>query len=264
MRSPVPLSGLCALILLAAAGPVLAQAVATPVPADDFDTASLARELARVLGFVILIESAMAALFRWRAYRVLLGGRALKTPIMFAVGWLVVTQFHYDIVARLLQIADPGSQVVQSGTFSQLLSALVIAGGSSGIADIFRKLGLRPPIEAETPAKRLGKTEAYLSVQIERVAALGEVQIALRELDSCTEPPIAGSVGERPLNERLRDAFGFTRMRFPREEGQIVKALKDYEITLIYRTEDTPVPKPHPPLTVCFAPGALVDLRLTA
>ncbi|PTV94865.1 hypothetical protein C8J27_106133 [Rhodobacter aestuarii] len=246
------------------AAPETPAPAASPVPAAELDTAALAAELARVLALVILIESAMAALFRWRAYRILFNGRALKTPIMFAVGWLVVTRFDYDIVARMLEIAYPGSETLRSSSLSQILSAMVIAGGSSGIADIFHRMGLRTPIAEETRAKVKSETEAWLAILIDRKEAVGDIQVGLRKLTTMQQVPIAGTVGERSFGERFRNAFGLIRLRFPREEGQIVSANIDYEITLHYATTLGGPLSETKSMKAAFAPGALVDLRLTA
>ena len=118
-------------LLLVTASSALSQTT-TVAPAAGIDTGALAAELARVLAFVIVIESAMSAVFNWRLYRVLLGGHAMQTPIMVLVGFLVVSLFDYDIVARLLHITMPSSAQPASNWLSMTLSALVIAGGSNG------------------------------------------------------------------------------------------------------------------------------------
>ena len=238
---------------------------ASAAPASGIDTSALAAELARVLAFVIIIESAMSALFNWRLYRLLFGGHALRTPIMLLVGWLVVTQFNYDIVARLLHLSLPGAAQPVSNWLSMLLSAFVIAGGSNGIFTIFARLGLRNPLSGAEPPPELDQTQAWIAIHLTGQGAKTAVQVALKDLATTTRPPIAGSVARRTLSEKLADAFGLNHHRFPKTGGRMVKAGTDYEITLIWhakadgtRTEEVL----HVAGVYRFAPRAIVDLYI--
>ena len=77
--------------------------MATPAFAQDAATdvaliATIGALLGKLLLVLLLLESAMSALFNWRVYRIVLSGRAWKTPIMFGLGLLVVICFHYDFI----------------------------------------------------------------------------------------------------------------------------------------------------------------------
>jgi hypothetical protein len=107
---------------------------------------SIGALLGKLLLVLLLLESAMAALFNWRVYRVVLSGRAWKTPIMFGIGLLVVTGFDYDFIDTAITDIAGGGASDSLGWVSVTLSAMVIAGGSQGVHDILKKLGLRSSI----------------------------------------------------------------------------------------------------------------------
>lgn len=254
----------------------LAQQVAA-APASQLDMSAIATELGRVLVLVIVIESAMTALFNWRLYRVLFGGHALRTPIMVLVGWWVVTLFDYDIVARLLQLSVTGTEAATSNWLSRILSALVIAGGSSGVFTIFARLGLRNPLAGTETPPQLDNTQAWLAIHLVGESGPDTVHIALNDLGTATRPAIAGSVTRRAAGQsfldRLKDAFGVSGNRFPRSGGRTIKADTDYEIALIRRLEppklksDPQNPEPASEIIAVagvyrFAPRAIVDLYL--
>lgn len=248
---------------------------ATAAPASGLASEALALELGRVLVFVIIIESAMAAVFNWRFYRVMFGGHAIRTPIMVVVGWLVVTQFDYDIVARLLQLSIHGTDTVASTALSKILSALVIAGGSGGVFAIFARLGLRNPLAGSEPPPALDATQAWLAIHLIGENLPDSVQIALNDLGTTTRPSIAGTVSRRPfwpsVVDRLKDSFGLGNNRFPRSGGRTVKAGTDHQITLIWQAKSAGANTGHDTAAsevaldagvYRFAPRAIVDLYL--
>jgi len=225
-------------LLLITTSSALAQQT-TVAPAAGIDTGALAAELARVLAFVIVIESAMSAVFNWRLYRVLLGGHAMQTPIMVLVGFLVVSLFDYDIVARLLHITMPSSAQPASNWLSMTLSALVIAGGSNGVFTIFARLGLRSPLAGSDAAPELDQTQAWLAIHLVGTNLPGE-----------------------SLRDKIADAFGLNTARFPKSGGRTVKVGTDYEITLICRDHPGATAITHAVGVYRFAPRAIVDLYL--
>ena len=249
----------------------------TAAPAGQLELDAVGIELGRVLVLAVIIESAMAAVFNWRLYRVLFGGHALRTPIMVLVGWWVVTQFDYDIVARVLHLSIPGSEEVTSNWLSLALSALVIAGGSSGVFAILARLGLRNPLAGTDPPPTLDPTQAWLAIHLTGESGPDTVQVALNDLGTAIHPAIAGTVARRAagptLLHLLKDAFGLSGNRFPRSGGRTVKAETDYEIILIRRREPIRTINGGPEndamseaVSVAgvyrFAPRAIVDLYL--
>lgn len=61
------------------------------------DLSVLLPSLVGVFVVATLMESALTTLFQWRLYLEFFNGRAVKTLIMIAVGYAVVSQFSYDI-----------------------------------------------------------------------------------------------------------------------------------------------------------------------
>ena len=129
-------------VFVVMAGPAVAQ---TPDPT----IADVGALLGKLLLVLVLLESAMAALFNWRAYLVVLSGRAWKTPIMFGLGLLVVIGFDYDFMeTAILKIAG-GTASEAMRWASVTLSAMVIAGGSQGVHCIETAGPAQPDPDAE-------------------------------------------------------------------------------------------------------------------
>ncbi len=87
----------------------------------------------QLLAVVLVLEPALAALFQWRVYRMAFNARALKTPIMFVVGLLIV-------------------MVAQYNPMDQILSA--VAGAATGDVAVLR---ISPPAPAAITPLRLGE-----------------------------------------------------------------------------------------------------------
>lgn len=65
---------------------------------------------------------------------------------------LVFWSYDLDIAYRLLRALD--YRTVTKSFMGQVLTALLIAGGSSGVFRIFARLGIRIPEERERKAKK--------------------------------------------------------------------------------------------------------------
>ncbi|MFZ1467448.1 MAG: hypothetical protein WAT09_00545 [Paracoccaceae bacterium] len=242
--------------------------MATPAFAQDAATdvaliATIGALLGKLLLVLLLLESAMSALFNWRVYRIVLSGRAWKTPIMFGLGLLVVICFHYDFIDTAITGIAGGTSTAGLGWVSTVLSAMVIAGGSQGIHDLLKKLGLRSPLPDTAPSPRLGEDQAWLALRITRRDAVGDIQIMVTPTDRVPDQPLVGSVDDRPLGRQLAEAFGMIGLRFPRTGGLLVKPNITYDIALSYKTASDPRAL-FPVGSFAFAPRAIVDLDVTA
>ena len=82
----------------------------------------------------VIIEEAGNTLFNWKLFKDNLGGRGLKTPIIFVISILICSYFKIDILLALI-----GSVGVHSTSnwISYGVSALLLTGGS---ATAFRTL----------------------------------------------------------------------------------------------------------------------------
>jgi len=224
---------------------------------------SIGALLGKLLLVLLLLESAMAALFNWRVYRVVLSGRAWKTPIMFGIGLLVVTGFDYDFIDTAITDIAGGGASDSLGWVSVTLSAMVIAGGSQGVHDILKKLGLRSSIPDAEAKPDLREDQAWLALRLRRDKAVGDIQIILSETDRLAEATIVGSVDDRSIGQRLSEAFGLRDLRFPRTGGRVVKSNVTYDLALRYAEAGTAAAV-HPVGSIAFAPRAIVDLDVIA
>jgi len=109
-----------------------------------------------VLALSLVFESAMSVLFDWRLFIRYFEGRGVKTPLIITVAFLVFLNYDLDIVAELLRgFPEIQAQNIGSPTLpGQILTALLIAGGSGGVFRIFARLGIRNPEARERKARK--------------------------------------------------------------------------------------------------------------
>lgn len=222
--------------------------------------------LPQLLGLFVVatvLESALALLFQWRLYREFFNGRAVKTLVMIAAGYAVVRGFDYDIFARIAEHAS--GHAGTSKAFSQFLSACVLAGGSAAVYELFKSLGLRPPVDPERDKPKPDVTKAWVSVKVERKDMQGEIRLYLApvpvpdaEKDKVPTALVATVGARRTVLQRLIGVFMADPLRFPNYGGWTVDAGTPYEIYAI----DT-AGKRHDIYRGCFAGRAIVDFVAT-
>ncbi len=111
-------------------------------------------ELVQILVLFLLLsvvfEAAMTTVFNWRWFAKRFEGRGVKTPLTVVLALIVVNSFEIDLVSRILNVVGDGDHgATVSG---QLLSALLIAGGSDMVYRIFTRLGIRDSSERAAKA----------------------------------------------------------------------------------------------------------------
>lgn len=111
-------------------------------------------ELVQILVLFLLLsvifEAAMTTVFNWRWFAKRFEGRGVKTPLTVLVALVIVNSFEVDLVSRILNVVGNGEH---GATFSgQVLTALLIAGGSDGIYRVFTRLGIRNSAERAAKA----------------------------------------------------------------------------------------------------------------
>jgi len=244
---------------------------------------ALSGTLLQLLAVVIVVESALAALFNWRVFRIAFNARALKTPVMFGVGLLLVLVTTYDpmrtiIAAGGIPLAAPSTvPAFFQWVLTTILSAMIIAGGSEGIFQLLKKLGIRSPEtnQDEADAKALKSDQAWVSIRATGATEPQPIQIGIEELGSAYEakndslsyffdhadkPPLAGSIDSRTVWQRIKAAFTADASRFPSYGGRTVSADKPYRITATWINEDKP--KSVGIFRGKFASRALIDLSV--
>lgn len=176
------------------------------IPDDAVNTSFRILMLAFVLA--LLLESAFALLFNWRLFLEFFAGKAWRTPIMFLGALLVVKAFHLDLMARLFDAYNPTSVGARSlGTgFTQVLSAMVLAGGSAGVNRILVALGFRTQVGPETLEPKLEETEAYIAVRVASQSGGSQYQVNVTEEAAGLPLPAVtiGFVRARTFGERLK------------------------------------------------------------
>ena len=95
----------------------------------------------------VVFESALSPLFNWRLFREKFNGKGIKTPIVVILAFLVFWSYDLDIINDILVAVNYIAETDPRGHTlgGQALTALLIAGGSSGILNIYTRLGIRTP-----------------------------------------------------------------------------------------------------------------------
>jgi hypothetical protein len=112
---------------------------------------SIGEVLVKFLVLSIVFEVALTPVFNWRIFLRYFDGKGLKTPITIILAFLMFWGYRLDIIRDILvalKYTDPGITF-----WGQVITAMLIAGGSDGVFRIFTKLGIRNPAEAAAKAE---------------------------------------------------------------------------------------------------------------
>lgn len=225
---------------------------------DPAYQASLAA-LAKLFVLAVLLENAFALIFNWRVFQAYFSGRGMRTIVMIVASVLLVYQLKLDIVADLIQAYD--SSTPAKGWITGVLTALILAGGSSGVNTVMQALGYREANAAETVVVKPARDKAWIAVRVKRVRAIGEVYVLIRDLGSAagdSPAPIASTVGNE--GPTLRSLLLRDRMRFPQSGGYDLLPNTLYEVTVEGRDAQGQRIAPIDQRKLVLAPGAIVDL----
>jgi hypothetical protein len=255
----------------AAAPSTTGQASETPAPANPgaLDTEIYTRSLAALtMLFVmaVLLENAFSIIFNWRVFLTYFSLRGVKTIIMVAIAYLIVSLFHLDIVAALLSAYNAHTlqpKPVASGFLSKFITALILAGGSAGVYNIMYALGYRSDRRDEEVNPRPPPNKAWVAVRAKRDQAAGEIFVTVREIKSAADKsaaPIAGQIGVR--RPSLWELLVRKRNRFPQNGGYTVTPNVVYEITVEAKNSNGE-PLKRLGEQYVFAEGAIVDFDVT-
>ncbi len=97
---------------------------------ETLDVGQLGAAFALWIMVAIAIEEAGNGLFNWKHFKDNLGGKGLKTPIIFVVSVLVCAYFKTDIFLALIGSVGIDSE---SNWLSIGMSALLLTGGSGTV-----------------------------------------------------------------------------------------------------------------------------------
>jgi hypothetical protein len=140
----------CLMLIVASSIALAQESAGTPTTPDRLE--KVGEVLLKFLVLAVVFEVALTPIFSWRIFLERFDGKGLKTPITVILAFLVFWGYGLDILNDLLRIFGHGIKETASvkeaaSTGGQIISALLIAGGSDGIWRIFTKLGIRNPAE---------------------------------------------------------------------------------------------------------------------
>jgi hypothetical protein len=229
------------------------------------------KALTILLVLAILLENALAVIFNWRLYLTYFVNKGVRTLVMIAVSWAIVWTFHLDVLSALIDAYNnsPTPTAGADGRWfvTQFLTALIIAGGSSGVYSLMKALGYRKDVPEDVIAPKPPKDRGWVSVRTTRVQAVGAIFVKVKEV--ATPPkdvpsPIAGVVGGRRMP--LGDVFFRNPNHFPQSGGYPLVANKLYEVTVEGKDvngDNLIRPEKAEDRLMTLAPGAIVDLEVT-
>lgn len=127
--------------------------------------AALGTLLLHLLFLSIVLEFALRNIFRWRWFIIPFEGRGFKFIVAFGIALLLVKAVSIDIVAGFSSILGKDGQ--NGGRLGSILTALVIAGGSATVFQIWKMFPLLPKLPvAKTPVK--SKTFSRIEIVVDR------------------------------------------------------------------------------------------------
>ncbi len=127
------------------------QQIVAP-PQDEADMLGKVGEVLLIfLVLSVVFESALTPVFSWRVFRERFDGKGVKTPIVVILAFVVFWSYDLDIINDILVAVNYLAETTPRGHTlgGQVLTALLIAGGSSGVFNIYKKLGIRSPASSE-------------------------------------------------------------------------------------------------------------------
>lgn len=273
------MTGLLGAGLLGAGLLVVPAAAADPAPATTADLAAALKgdalnaasmTLLTLLFLAVLLESALAILFNWRPFVETFNARATRPLVAFVVALITVLAYDYDAITALMGAVN-NKTGLEVRLFGQILTAAILAGGSSGVNTVLVSLGFR---EVKTPATVTPKVppdHAWVSVQVEQsppTADRSRLHVHIGPPDATNQSDaakvrLAGTIGLWKESRLKGIARFFLRPpgRFPAFGGHAVKASEACTVALSSRTNDGTL-KVLNSVTFTPAPGAIIDLNL--
>lgn len=150
-----------------------AFAAETLFPSEQIYEESLSA-LFKLFVVAVVLEQALALVFNWKPFVEVFDGRATKPLISLVFAVALVHHFELDIVAGLLDIYSGAD--IQGNWGSVLVTAMVLAGGSSAVNTIMKTLGLRTAKDPSA-AERPKTTSAWITVSPKVMKAAGTITV---------------------------------------------------------------------------------------
>jgi len=209
-----------------AAEPPVAKPLA--VTADN-PYAPAAKILFAVFALAVVLESGLATIFNWSVFLRVFDAKGVKTLVAFAVAWIMVGSFDLDISTQLVHVFFPEKPSL--GPLGGVLSALVLAGGSSGVNNLMQALHLRSERTVDTVIPKPPPTKTWIAVRLIRKSAVGPVYV-LSSVNGAIAPDVIGTILGSSHTWPLVTLFLRDPGRFPGSGGFAVKPDEGRTLTL--------------------------------
>lgn len=137
--------------------------------------------LGNLLIFSVVFEVAYSGLFSWRRFLARLEGKGWKVPLVLLGALIFTFTFNIDFMRDLMVAMKYPGYGTETSPTGMIITAFLLTGGSSGVLEIFTKLGIRNPVamkEKAEEAKRQLAEEAkrQLEEAAKRKQALAEAE----------------------------------------------------------------------------------------
>lgn len=229
-------------------------------PPDTYERAFRILFVAFVVA--LLLESGLAVLFNWRPFLMLFDARGARTVVSVIFAYIFVRAFHLNVVQDLVAAytSQPIDGHATSKFASEFISALILAGGSSGVNKLLVAMGYREMKTAEQVVSKPPPQVAWLAVSLTRKDAVGPVQVMI---DANGEGFRAA--GTITSSSRLMGIFGYFIRdygRFPPSGGHQVAPDVPVIVQLVGEDKNRQAIQSSRWTAPGLAKGALVDIRL--
>ena len=231
----------------------------TVVPSQVYSAAFKALFVLFVIA--ILLESALAVIFNWRVFLALFDGRGMRTVISVVLSLVVTWSFDIDVLNDLIKVyGGVGSK--GDTVLGKIITALILAGGSSGVNNILIALGYRSRKTEEDVAPRPTGTDSWIAVRLKRkTVKTGPVLVHIGPAGANPMPVVGVITGEKDARTPgLADYFFRDKGRFPNSGGHTV-APGLYEVWVSgHDGSAVKISKSEP---MAIGTRAIVDIELT-
>jgi hypothetical protein len=194
----------------------------TVTPASGFSTQAYPdafKALFLLLVLAIFLESALAILFNWRPFVEIFNSRAVKPVVSLAFALFLVYKFRIDLISTLAKLINPTVPPLDDS--GRILTAMVIAGGSSAVNNLMVGFGFRQQRTPEQMAPKPPANKGWISVSIVRSELItGPVTVAIG-VENDGQIPVVSALSHSTTPGRR--FFFRDRGRFPGSGGYAVE-----------------------------------------
>lgn len=250
--------------LLTAGSPVAAMTTPAPGAGTTFDMQLLGKAVFAAFVLAVLLESALALIFNWRPFVRQFDGRGVRTVISFALSCLLVSRVDLDLLRQFSAASGAGAES-GSDPLGYALTAMIVAGGSSGVNTLLVALGFRSETRAADVIAKPAPEFAWLAVRLVRLAQTGATPVRVMLAVDDADLKLIGMINGKRSPPGLLRWFLQDYARFPTIAGYSVPG--DHRYALRLERDDTSAAPPTVrqanwgPFVV--GKGAIIDIELS-